>query len=149
MPGIPVRIIGGSSEVNVSQIGQLITAPFAYDLVVSKTLDTDNVAVNFYKPRVGFQFVVTGLLITADKNVTQDCIVDVYPANSETDTVVPSTTGILHIEMLKNGSRDILGLNIVAGEGVYINSKTDDNNVFVTIMGYYIPALKDTNGVFG
>ena len=62
MPGIPVQLFEGSNSAKVTKQGAQVVAPFAYDLVVSKTLSTGGVAVNFYKPVVGFQFVVTGVL---------------------------------------------------------------------------------------
>ena len=34
-----------------------------------------------------------------------------------------------------------LALNILVNEGRFIIAKTDDDDVFLTIMGYYIPAL--------
>ena len=137
---IPVRLFGGPNEVFVTQIGQLTTAPFAYDLVVSKTITVANTAVNFYKPIVGKQFVVTGILLTADKQITQDVLVDVYGATSTTSLTI--SAGFLHVEMLKNSSRDVVGLNVLATEGIFINAKADDNDIFVTIMGYYIPVVK-------
>lgn len=141
MVGIPIELFSCGNRASVTQIGQQIVAPFAYDLVIAKTLDTDNVAVNFYKPRVDFQFVITGILLTADSNVTGSALVDVYEATAIDGTTIDKA--ILHVEILKNDFRDITGLNILASNGTYINAKTDDNDVFVTIMGYYIPTVPD------
>lgn len=137
---IPVRLFGGTNEVFVTQIGQLTTAPFAYDLVVSKTITAVNTAVNFYPPVVGKQFVVTGILLNADRQVSQEVVVDIYGATSITELTIGS--GFMHVEMLKNSSRDVVGLNVLATEGIFINAKADDNDIFVTIMGYYIPVIK-------
>lgn len=138
MPGIPVQLFSCSNRAAISRIGQVIVAPFAYDEVVALTLTDANVAVTFYKPVVGRQFVITGILLTADSNVTGSALVDVFEANAEFSTSVDKA--ILHVEILKNGYRDITNLNILSGEGKYINALTDDDDVFVTIMGYYIPA---------
>ena len=141
MSGIPVRLFGGANPINSSKIGQLIVAPFAYDDVVAKTLETDNTAVNFYRPQVNMRFVITGILLTADSNVTGSALIDVYEATTASETTIAKA--ILHVEILKNGSRDITSLNILATEGTWINAKTDDDDVFVTIMGYYVPAVAE------
>jgi len=128
---------GSKVTATVTSIGQLVIAPYAYDEVVSGILDVDNTAVNFFGPKTGKQFVLTTILLNANKSVSTDCIVDIYEAT--TDVTATITKSILSIEMLKNTSRDITGLNLLITEGRYINGKTDDDDVFVTLMGYYIP----------
>jgi len=138
----PIHIIDGrgtKQRVMVTSLGQLVTAPISYDEVKTISLNVDDAGFTFYKPKAGEQFVVTAILLTADKNVTTDCIVEIYESAAEDSNVVSGS--VLSLEMLKNTGRDITGLNFVASEGVYINGKTDDNNVSVTIMGYYITKL--------
>jgi len=140
---ISAQIVDGTGttvKTKVTSIGQVVTAPYSYDEVSAGTLDVDNTAVNFFGPKTGQQFVLTVILLTANKNVTTDCTVDIYAAATATATAI--TKSILNVEMLKNTSRDITGLNLVVAEGLYINGKTDDDDVFVTIMGYYIPKIE-------
>jgi len=40
--------------------------------------------------------------------------------------------------MPKNTTRDITGLNLLTSPGVWINIKTNDDIIYVTLMGYYI-----------
>ncbi len=141
MVGIPTELFSGGNRASITQLGQQVTAPFAYDLVVAKTLETDNVAVTFYEPRVDNQFVVTGILLTADSNVTGSALIDIFETAAEGSGTIDKA--ILHVEILKNGNRDITGLNILVTEGKHINAKTDDDDVFVTIMGYYIPSVPE------
>ena len=56
----------------------------------------------------------------------------VGPASTTQTTVVLST------EMVKQSSRDLIGLNLEVAEGRWVNAVTDDDDVFVTVMGYYI-----------
>ena len=132
---------GGGNRVkaSVTKNGQLVVGPYAYDEVSSQSLATDNVAVNFFGPKAGFQFVLTTILLNAKKTVTTDGLVEIYEATSSTSAVVAKS--ILAIEMLTNSVRDITGLNLLVSEGVYINGKTDDNVVNGTLMGYYIPVI--------
>lgn len=138
MTGIPVRILGGG-EAKITQIGQMITAPFSYDEAVAKTLTVDDTPINFFVPVVGKQFVVTSILLTSDSNVQASAIIDVYEATSLTDSVIAKS--ILHIDLLKNDHRDFIGLNLLVTAGRYLNIKADDSDVSATIMGYYIPKI--------
>ena len=130
---------GFLGKVNVSQIGQLIVGPYTYDTVVAKTSTNDNTAVNFYLPKVHEQFVITGVLLTSDSNVQGSAIIDVYEASAIDSTVIDKS--ILHIDLLKNQFRDIIGLNLKITQGKYLNLKADDSDVSATIMGYYIPEI--------
>lgn len=142
MAGIPVQLFAGSTPVSSSKIGQLITSPFSYDLVEAILLDVDDQVYNFYKPRVGKSFVITGIILNATKAVTADCIVDVYAGTSIDDSDI--TDNVFQVEMLKNSSLPLLGLNILVAEGKWVNAKTDDDDVFCTIMGYYVPSVVST-----
>jgi hypothetical protein len=133
----PSHIVGpNGTAVKISKLGQLITAPIAYDEVTVVTLDVNGTGYNLFPAKAGKQFVITGILLTADSNVTGSANIDIYEADAVDEATIVKS--ILNIELLKNGYRDITGLNILATEGAYINGKTDDDDVFVTMMGYYI-----------
>lgn len=143
---IPVEITGVDTHghnhsVKVTPLGQLVTAPFAYDEVVALTLDTANTAFNFFKPKIRKKFVTTVILLTADSNVTGSSVIDVYETSAEDSLVIDKS--ILHIDLLKNDDRDIIGLNLLISEGKFLNVKCDDNDVSVTIMGYYTPTFQN------
>lgn len=126
----------GVVAVKVTALGQLVTGPFDYDEVVTKTLASNS--LTFYNPLVKNRFVITAMLINANKSVTTDTLVEVYEATSLDSSSVDKS--ILSIEVLKNGNRDITGLNLRTSEGAFVNAKADDSSVFMTIMGYYVPA---------
>jgi len=130
---------GTKSTVKVSMNGQLITAPYSYDEVKYVNLDIAAQGYTFFSPKAGKQFVLTGITMTANKSVGTDCIVDVYEATLENSATI--TTSIFQFEILKNGRRELIGLNILVSEGVFLNAKTDDDDVFATLMGYYIPTV--------
>ena len=132
---------GHLARANVTPLGQLVTAPFSYDEVMADTLDSNGVAFNFFKPKTRKRFVVTVILLTADSNVTGSSIIDVYESSAIDDTTIDKS--ILHIDLLKNDYRDMIGLNLLISEGKFLNAKCDDNDVSITIMGYYVPTFKD------
>ena len=136
---IPVDIRVGTIPLMASKLGQLIVAPYAYDLVVSIVIDTNNTAFNFYKPKSHHNFIITSLLLGASTGVKDWSLIDVYSANSEDSTAIKKS--ILHAEVRKNDYRDIVPMNVLVEEGDYINVKTDDKDVYVTITGYYIPVV--------
>ena len=52
---------GGDFRAHVTSIGQLVVAPFAYEETEFQVLDTTATAYNFYPPKTGKQFVITGV----------------------------------------------------------------------------------------
>jgi len=139
---IKTRIIDGHGDryqAKVSHIGQVITGPYDYNLIKYINLDVAAQGYTFFPNRAGEQFVLTGLVIVTNKNVVTDCIVDIYESAAINSATIG--TSLFQLEMLKNSTLVLLPLNILCSEGVYINGKTDDDDVYVTMMGYYIPAV--------
>jgi len=134
------EIIGAKgAKAGVTKSGELVVAPLSYDTAQNQTLDSANVAENFFVPSFEKQLVVTGILLNADKSVTTDVVIDVYEADSTTSTTIDKS--IIHIELLKNSQRDITPLHLLVSPGVFVNAKADDANVNITILGYFIKEL--------
>lgn len=132
---------GGDWLARVTSLGQLITAPFAYDEVEFRELAEPNVAYNFYKPVSGQQFVITGIRAKADRQVstTVDADVVIYEAGSEATTTVDK---VLHQEaMVRAESVTLLPMNVLVAAGKFVNAKTTDDDIYMTIMGYYVPVV--------
>lgn len=139
--GIPVKIVGhGGLEVAVSNIGQLVTAPWAFDETVFNELAEPDTAYNFYRPRVEQQFVMTGIYAVADKQVssTVSASVVVYEATAADSTVVSKV--LLQTAMVVDQVQLFAPLNILVREGRFINATTTDDDIHMTITGYFLPA---------
>ena len=131
---------GTGNKAKVTSQGQLVVAPLDFSSAYAVTASVINTAYNFVGPIAAKQFVITDLLLYADKNVgAGDASIQVYEASSSTSTTEDKT--IINIEMLKQTSRDINGMNLIVSKGKWVNIKTNDNNVYATLMGYYIDAL--------
>lgn len=131
----------GVTDVKVTGTGAVVTAPFAYDETVFKELAVDNTAYNFYVPKAGAQFVITGIRAKADRQVSvgTDATVVIYEASAVASTVVDKA---LHQESMVQGeSITLLPTNILVSEGKWVNAKTTDDDIHMTIMGYYIPKI--------
>lgn len=144
---IVVRIQGqdhpksGVIDVRVTAAGAVVTAPFAYDDTKFVELAEDNTAYNFYKPKAGLQFVITGIRAKADRDVSQTADADVVVFEA---AAIDSTTAdkVLHQEaMVRGESVTLIPLNILVNSGKFLNAKTSDDDIHMTIMGYYIPEI--------
>lgn len=128
------------SQAKVTSRGQLVTAPLEFSDPVQNDLTVTCTAVNFFTPQSGQRLVITAIFVGADRNVSQSCgaIVEIYEATSATSTIVAKT--IFKTGIIKNGTLPLLGLNFLATQGVWLNAKTDDANINITIAGYFIDA---------
>lgn len=127
------------TRAKISLAGEVVVAPLSYSTAISKTLGTVDTAVNFVKPVAKCRVVITSIFLSANKDVgVADATVILYEASSASSTTVLKT--ILNLEMLKQTNVNLSGLNLVTSEGVWINAKTNDDDVFVMIGAYRIPA---------
>lgn len=137
---------GGLGETRVTSRGELVVAR-EYSDAYTASATVINTGYNYssihngnIEPRAGKRFVITDLLISCDRNVgaTSGAIINVYETDSPTGL---NSVGdiIKDIEIIKN-ERFAKSLNMLLAEGVWLNIKTDDNNVTSTIWGYYIDA---------
>jgi len=133
--------VGDDRSARVTEIGQVTTGAYAYDEATFKELAANDTASNFYIPKSGMQFVVTGIVAKADKQVsgTVDATVVVYEASSEVSTTTDKV--LFQMAMVEGDLLSLLPLNILVNAGKFVNAKTSDDDVHMTIMGYYIPEL--------
>ena len=142
---LPVDLTGrctttaNRNTASITSRGALVVAPYAFDLTSFNELDLVNTAYNFYKPQVGKRFVVSGIIATGDKQIAAaaDAVVEVYEAVSTTTTTVAKV--ILTFVLTQSTVVSFIPLNILVSEGKFINAKTDDDDVHMNIMGYYVP----------
>jgi hypothetical protein len=138
-----VRLMGNDGRYIASNdAGELLISDGPYDLVKFNELAADNTAYNFFGPRGREQFVITGFLIYADKQVsaTTNATIVIYEATAS-DTATESKI-LVQVEVGQNQSIPFPNIRILCNKGVYINAKTDDDDVHMTIFGHYV----DLNG---
>ena len=129
---------GTKNGVRVSDAGQLVTAPLAYSTPIARTLGTANTAVNVIAPNTGCRIVITDVVIYGNRQIgANDATFVLYEASSIDTTTVDKT--IMQFEVLKQSSIVMTGLNIITNTGVFINAKTDDDDVFLFVGAYFIP----------
>ena len=144
---VEVRIVGVSTkggrvnEAGVTALGQVVIGTVAYDETEFNELATINTAFNFYQPKSGQQFVITAILAYGDKQVSTSTNATVIIYEAVTDVTITVSKVLLQFEIGQNQSLPFSPLNLLVAEGVFINAKTDDDDIHMTIMGYYIPVL--------
>jgi hypothetical protein len=136
----PVYIVDpltGNKAV-VSEFGQLTVAPVAYSTPVQETLTVIDTAFTMIEPVDGKLIIITDIILTANKAVgVNDATVTLYTSQVANDLVPFSD--ILELEMIRSSSLPLTGLNTKIEPGLFVNAKTNDNDVFVTIMFYRVP----------
>lgn len=129
---------GGGYTQKVSRWGIAATGPIDFSVSYPVTASVINTAYNFVGPQAGKQFIVTDIMLYANKNVgANDATVEIYEADAiDTTTVYRS---VLVTEMLKQTNRDFIGLNLLVSQGKWLNIKTDDATIYASVLGYYVP----------
>lgn len=123
--------------VDVTPNGEMIVSAIKPNVSAHHKMDTINTAYNFAPIATGQRMILQSILVYANKNVgVNDATITIYTADA-IDSITPITT-ILDFEVPEKQSRDIIGLNLDLGTGVFLNAKTDDNDVFLTMLGYYV-----------
>ncbi len=123
----------------VTRFGQLVIAPLAYSEPISQNLATINTAFNFIKPQADHSIVITDIIASADRNVsvTDPAEVEIYESDEVDSLTVVET--IVSPRLLRGDSLPLTGLNLLVDEGRWVNAKTNDNNILITIMFYRVP----------
>lgn len=127
-------------KARVTQFGQLVTAPLDYSTLITKSIGSVNVAVNFVSPKQGHRIVVTEIMLQANKQVTSEAVVNIYTSDTGPDSLV-IVEDIFSTEIIRQGSRDLTGLNVILEPGRWLNGKTDDDDINATIGFYYVPIV--------
>jgi len=130
---------GTGTRVKVSPSGELAVGPIKYDNSVFREMSSTGTAFNFTKPQPGEQFVITGFLAVSDKNITADAIVEIYEGNSRVAVTVEKC--LISFAMTKNAVVAPTPLRVLVTHGLWLNAKTDDATIHLTMFGYFIEKL--------
>lgn len=130
---------GKNHTASVDERGQLITGPLMFSNFYNATAGTAGTAVEVVPPKPNKDFIITALVLYANKNVgATDATVEIFEASS---SGLNSGTNIFKQEMVKQTSLIIPSLNILVTEGKWIRIVTDDDDVFCNLSGYYVDAV--------
>lgn len=138
--GVKIRNFADGHEARVSKFGQLITAPLDFSSPQSQSLNVVDTAFNFATPRGSDFIVITDILMgaTKDVNASTGALVEIYTSDiSATSTVIKEV--ILEAPLARLANRDLTGLNFLVNSSRWVNAKTDNATVDITIGCYFVP----------
>lgn len=128
------------NQARVTRFGQLVVAPLSYSEPIDIELNVVNQAFNFITPESGKSIVITDIIVSTDRLVspTDPAEIEIYEAD-EVDSL-DILKGIISPRLIRGSDLPLTGLNLLVPEGRWVNAKTNDNNIFITIMFYRVPA---------
>lgn len=124
----------------VTASGELAVAPLFYDEPSFQNMGTDNQIYNFYEPRHGQQLIITGVLAYATKDVNDASATTIEVFSAISASAGP-TTALLTFGIGSTQAVPIVPLNIKVAEGFWVNGRTDDDDVQITIFAHYVPRV--------
>jgi hypothetical protein len=126
----------------VTRFGQLVVAPLDYSQPIKRELDTINTAFNFLSPEAGKNIVITDILVSANKDVSNvdPADIEIYGADG-VDSLIPLPS-VISPRLTRAANLALTGLNLLIPEGKWVNAKTNDNNILITLMFYRVPVEK-------
>ena len=124
-------------SASVGSDGRIFAGPSSISSAFNATLGVNNAVVNVVEAKAGYKFIITDVFAKANKNVsaTVDATVEIYEADSATSATIQ--TSLLNIPLARSESITLNGIFLGTNGTDYINARTDDDDVFITILGYY------------
>jgi len=121
----------------VSDQGEILTRQLKFDEVKFQSIDANDTAFNFFKAVANQRFVITGIILNTNKDIgVNGAIIDIYEASSVSSTTIDKS--LLELNLLKNQTTSVVPLLLGVSEGKFVNGKSDDAIVNVSIVGYFI-----------
>jgi len=130
---------GNGTLVGVSPQGELLVRALEYSEPSFNNMDIADTAYNFFKPKAGQRFVITGISADANRNVGANGASTLFYETDSDNSTTPSKI-LYQFDIAKNTSKVLVGLLTITTIGTYLNGKTDDDDVLATVMGYYVNA---------
>ena len=140
----PVHILDGGGSRTAARVtsnGQLVTAPYAYEQSKYVELAADDTAYNLFGPLAGQQFVITTIVLKADRQVSNVTDADVVVYEADADNTTTATKVLFQTAMVAGEQVQLTGINLLVGVGKFVNAKTSDDDVHCTLLGYYVPKV--------
>ena len=138
---VNVHLVNDDNDrrAKVSPHGQLIVAPIDFSTPITKPLSVVDEPVNFIKPQAGHFIVITDIIASADRDVssTSPASVDIYESD-EVDSLT-IVNEIVSPQLTRAANLPLTGLNLKVPGGLWVNAKTSDAAILLTIMFYRVP----------
>lgn len=124
-------------QAKVTSRGALVVAAQTFDESVFKELAAADTAYNFFVSQADAQFLITGIILKADRQVSAntDAEVVIYEADAPTTTTADK---VIFQTALVSGEQVVAtGLNLLVSRGKFVNAKTSDDDIHMTLIGHF------------
>ena len=130
---------GSGAEAQVTTRNQLVVSSIDFSVFYPVVLSVINTGFEIVPPIAGKIFIITTIEMYADKSVgASDASVQIYESDDTAVTTVVNS--VFNTEVPKVNDRVLTGLNIQVSAGKFLNAKTNDNNIYLNVAGYYVDA---------
>ncbi len=132
------------ASAKISENGEVIIRAFDYSTPVNNAIANDTTAINYFRPKVGQQLILTGLFASANRSIgANGDVVDVYEASSSDSTTQDTLLFSFDIARQQTVSPNVGQIKIT--EGKYLNADRDETagSISLTISGFYVPAVSN------
>lgn len=137
---IKTRLVDGRGKAHQAEVtsrGQLVVSSIDFSVFHSVILSTINTGFEIVPPKTGKIFIITTIELYADKSVgASDASVQLYESDESAVTTIVNP--VFNTEIPKVRDRVLTGLNVQVSSGKFLNAKTNDNNIYVNVAGYYV-----------
>lgn len=129
---------GGGNSVCTTKRGELVINKADYSEAYQVDLLTKDIAYNFIGPKSGKRFVISDIIFSTNKTVgANGAEVLIYESSEPASLIVSKSL----FKLVMPGKASFgHALNMIVSEGVWVNITTDDDDVFATLMGFYVDA---------
>lgn len=128
------------APARVTRYGQLVVSPLDYSTPVLKSLAVDGQIYMFVAPVSGHQIVITDVIASADKNVSNADPGSTRLVYSDSPSAELNPVVILSPQLLRGGNFSATGLNFLIPSGKWLIASTNDAAVQLTVGYYRVPA---------
>ena len=92
----------------------------------------------FIPPISGKRIVITTMIFGTDKDVsaTIGSAIEIYESSTGSGETV--ATSIFQVDLIKQTTLSLVGVNVITSEGTWVMGKASDDDVKVSIYYYYV-----------
>jgi len=139
--GVEIKDQDSDIRARVTKYGQLVTAPLSFSVPSSNNMVLINTPYNFIEPQPGQSIIITNVIASADKNVSNTDPANVVVYQSDGVNSLNNLGTLVQPQLLRGANQNFL-MNLIVGEGVWVNATTNDDAILLFLYYYYVPAPK-------
>jgi hypothetical protein len=137
--GVKIHDSVSGTNVKVSPRGELAVSALDFSTFYSASVTVNDTAVNVITPKAQKVFIITAIIVAADRSVAAaGSVLSIYTAD---DSTTGAVIDVIYSDELSKQTRAVVSpINIIVPEGKFVNIVADDVIIRCNIAGYYTSA---------